>query len=162
MPHQRNAFLNEAIPFLYRAVAPNLIKPLIEVFYIVHRPIFRDPISQHMKEAEALLEGVSETYFGSLPQDEQKLLLALTEREQWAYRILRDLAMRVSDESPERIFFMSSDEMGMRLGISSIQGHRILKGKLAKLGIIEVVENGIRRTRGQRGIATTYKWNMAF
>ena len=40
MPHQRNAFLNEAIPFLYRAVAPNLIKPLIEVFYIVHRPIF--------------------------------------------------------------------------------------------------------------------------
>ena len=64
MPHQRNAFLNEAIPFLYRAVNPNLIKPLIEVFYIIHRPIFRDPISQHMKEAEALLEGVSETYFG--------------------------------------------------------------------------------------------------
>ena len=130
MPHQRNAFLNEAIPFLYRAFAPNMIKPLIEVFYIVHRPIFRDPLSQHMKEAEALLKGVSETYFGSLPQDEQKLLLALTEREQWAYRILRDLAMRVSDESPERIFFMSSDEMGMRLGISSIQGHRILKGNL--------------------------------
>ena len=161
MPHQRNAFLNEAIPFLYRAVTPNLIKPLIEVFYIVHRPIFRDPISQHMKEAEALLEGVSETYFDSLPQDEQKLILALTEREQWAYRILRDLAMRVSDESPERIFFMSADEMGMRLGISSIQGHRILKGKLTKLGIIEVVENGVRRTKGHRGIATTYIWKVA-
>ena len=161
MPHQRNAFLNEAIPFLYRAVTPNLIKPLIEVFYIVHRPIFRDPLSQHMKEAEALLEGVSETYFDSLPQDEQKLILALTEREQWAYRILRDLAMRVSDESPERIFFMSADEMGMRLGISSIQGHRILKGKLTKLGIIEVIENGVRRSRGQRGIATTYRWNVA-
>ena len=137
-----------------------MIKPLIEVFYIVHRPIFRDPLSQHMKEAEALLKGVSETYFGSLPQDEQKLLLALTEREQWAYRILRDLAMRVSDESPERIFFMSADEMGMRLGISSIQGHRILKGKLTKLGIIEVLENGVRRTKGQRGIATTYIWKV--
>ena len=115
-----------------------------------------------MKEAEALLKGVSETYFDSLPQDEQKLILALTEREQWAYRILRDLAIRVTDESPARMFFMSADEMGMRLGISSIQGHRILKGKLAKLGIIEVVENGIRRTRGQRGIATTYRWNVAF
>ena len=114
-----------------------------------------------MKEAKALLQGVSETYFGSLAQDEQKLILTLSEREQWAYRILRDLAMRVSDESPERIFFMSADEMGMRLGISSIQGHRILKGKLTKLGIIEVLENGVRRSRGQRGIATTYRWNVA-
>ena len=162
MPHQRNAFLNEAIPFLYRAVAPTMIKPLVEIFYIVHQSVFRDPLSQHMKEAEALLTGVSETYFDSLPQDEQKLIRAVTEREQWAYRILRDLAMRVTDESPARMFFMSADEMGMRLGISSIQGHRILKGKLSKHGIIEVVEKGIRRTRGQRGIATTYKWNVAF
>jgi len=69
--------------------------------------------------------------------------------------------MRVTDKSPTRMFFMSADEMGMRLGISSIQGHRILKGKLAKLGIIEVLEKGIRRTRGQRGIATTYRWNVA-
>ena len=90
------------------------------------------------------------------------MILALSEREQWAYRILRDLAMRVSDESPERIFFMSADEMGMRLGISSIQGHRILKGNLTKLGIIEVVENGVRRSRGRRGIATTYIWNVSF
>ena len=57
---------------------------------------------------------------------------------------------------------MSADEMGMRLGISSIQGHRILKGKLTKLGIIEVVENGVRRSRGRRGIATTYIWNVSF
>ena len=92
---------------------------------------------------------------------EQKLILALSEREQWAYRILRDLAMRVSDESPERIFFMSADEMGMRLGISSIQGHRSLNGKLAKLGIIKVLKNGLRRSKGQRGIATTYIWNVA-
>ena len=69
--------------------------------------------------------------------------------------------MRVSDESPERIFFMSADEMGMRLGISSIQVHRFLKGKLSKLGIIEVLENGVRRTKGQRGIATTYIWKVA-
>ena len=69
--------------------------------------------------------------------------------------------MRVTDESPARMFFMSADEMGMRLGISSIQGHRILKGKLTKLGIIEILENGVRRTKGQRGIATTYIWKVA-
>jgi len=88
--------------------------------------------------------------------------VALSEREQWAYRILRDLAMRVSDESPERIFFMSADEMGIRLGISTIQGNRILKGKLTKLGIIDFVENGVRRTKGQRGIETTYIWNVSY
>ena len=122
----------------------------------------KNPLRKFLQTGETRLEGVSETYFDSLPQDEQKLILALTEREQWAYRILRDLAIRVTDESPARMFFMNADEMGMRLGISSIQGHRILKGKLAKHGIIEVVEKGIRRTRGQRGIATTYKWNVAF
>jgi hypothetical protein len=161
MPHQRNAFLTEAVPFLYRAVAPELIMPLVEFFYIVHRPIFHDPLSQHTKEAKALLKGVSETYWGTLPLNEQKLLQALTEREQIAYRILRDLAMRVTDDSPVRLFFMSDDELGLRLAIKSMEAHRILKGRLAKLGIIEVVLNGIRRGKGQRGIATTYRWNVA-
>jgi hypothetical protein len=161
MPHQRNAFLTEAVPFLYRAVAPALIMPLIEFFYIVHKPIFKDPMAQHVKEAKALLKGVSETYRNTVPPDEQKLIQALAEREQIAYRILRDLAMRVTDDSPVRLFFMSDDEMGLRLAITSIQAHRILKGRLTKLGIIEVVENGIRRAKGQRGIATTYQWNVA-
>ena len=161
MPHQRNAFLTEAVPFLYRAVAPALIMPLVEFFYIVHRSIFKDPMAQHMKEAKALLKGVSETYLSSLPLDEQKLLQALTEREQIAYRILRDLAMRVTDDSPVRLFFMSDDELGLRLAIKSMEAHRILKGRLAKLGIIEVVLNGIRRGKGQPGIATTYRWNVA-
>jgi hypothetical protein len=69
--------------------------------------------------------------------------------------------MRVTDDSLVRLFFMSDDEMGLRLGVTSIQAHRILKGKLAKLGIIEVVKNGVRRAKGQRGIATTYQWNVA-
>jgi len=56
---------------------------------------------------------------------------------------------------------MSADEMGLRLGINSMQAHRILKGKLAKMGIIMVVENGIQRAKGQRGIATIYQWNVA-
>ena len=113
-----------------------------------------------MKEAKALLKGVSQTYWDTVPPDEQKLLQALTEREQNAYRILRDLAMRVTDDSPVRLFFMSADEMGLRLGISSMRAHRILKDKLAKPGIIQVLENGVRRAKGQRGIATTYQWNM--
>ncbi|MDC0309466.1 bifunctional DNA primase/polymerase [bacterium] len=161
MPHQRNAFLTEAVPFLYRAVAPALILPLVEFFYIVHRPIFKDPLSQHTKEAKALLKGVSETYWEALPPEEQKLLQALTEREQIAYRILRDLAMRVTDDSPPGLFFMSDDELGLRLAIKSMEAHRILKGKLTKLGIIVVVLNGTLRSKGHRGIATTYRWNVA-
>ena len=159
-PHQRNDFLNEAVPFLYRAVAPKLILPLVEFFYIVHSAIFNDSLGDHMKEAKALLKGVSETYRGTLSPDEQSLLEALKEREQIAYRILRDLAMRVTDDSPPGLFFMSDDELGLRLAIKSMEAHRILKARLAKLGIIEVVENGIRRAKGQRGIATTYRWNV--
>ncbi|PCH54616.1 MAG: hypothetical protein COC21_04440 [Verrucomicrobiales bacterium] len=161
MPHQRNAFLTEAVPFLYRAVAPALILPLVELFYIVHSPIFKDPMPQHTKEAKALLKGVSETYWDALPPDEQKLLQALTEPEQIAYRILRDLTERVTDDSPPGLFFMSDDELGLRLAIKSMEAHRILKGRLTKLGVIVVVENGIRRAKGQRGIATTYRWNVA-
>ena len=69
--------------------------------------------------------------------------------------------MRVTDDSPPGLFFMSDDELGLRLAIKSMEAHRILKGKLAKLGIIEVVKNGVRRAKGQRGIATIYQWNMA-
>ena len=161
MPHQRNTFLTEAVPFLYRAVAPALILPLVEFFYILHRPIFHDSLSQHTKEAKALLKGVSETYWGALHPEEQKLLQALTEREQIAYRILRDLAMRVTDDLPVRLFFMSDDELGLRLAIKSMEAHRILKGKLTKLGIIVLVLNGTRRSKGHRGIATKYRWNVA-
>ena len=56
---------------------------------------------------------------------------------------------------------MSDDELRLRLAIKSIEAHRILKGRLTKLGIIEVLENGIKRAKGQRGIATTYRWNVA-
>ena len=73
MPHQRNAFLTEAVPFLYRAVAPALIMPLVEFFYIVHRSIFKDPMAQHMKEAKALLKGVSETYLRHSPSRRTKV-----------------------------------------------------------------------------------------
>jgi hypothetical protein len=69
--------------------------------------------------------------------------------------------MRVTDDSPVRLFFMSDDELGLRLAIKSMEAHRILKGRLTKMGIIQVVENGIRRAKGQRGIATTYQWNVA-
>lgn len=71
------------------------------------------------------------------------------------------LAERVTDDSPPGLFFMSDDELGLRLAIKSMEAHRILKGRLTKLGVIVVVENGIRRAKGQRGIATTYRWNVA-
>jgi hypothetical protein len=69
--------------------------------------------------------------------------------------------LHINNDSPLRLFFMSDDELGLRLGISSIEAHRILKVRLTKLGIIEVVENGLKRAKGQRGIATTYRWNVA-
>ena len=69
--------------------------------------------------------------------------------------------MRVTDDLPVRLFFMSDDELGLRLAIKSMEAHRILKGKLTKLGIIVLVLNGTRRSKGHRGIATKYRWNVA-
>ena len=90
----RNAFLVEAVPFLYRAVAPHFVLPLVEHFYQTNYWKFNDSLEQHLIEARSLLLGVAKSYRAELSEGERALYVLLSERHQNLLRICRDLAFR--------------------------------------------------------------------
>lgn len=160
-PHERNAVIVEAVPFLYRAVARKFVVPLVCHFYERHAPLYRDSAAQHRQEAEAMLAGVRETYLASMPADEAAIYRSLPEDERDTYRICRDLAARPDSPHGPATFFLSSDQLALRLDVHSMQAHRLL-AKLGGLGVLEVAVPGTKRTAGQRGLATTYRWLLLF
>lgn len=156
-PHERNAVIVQATPFLYRAVAEKFVVPLLEHFYERHAPLFRDPPTQHRQEAEAMLAGVRETYLACLPEDERALYSCLPERQRDAYRICRDLAALPEQPAGPATFFLSADQLALRLGIRSMEAHRLI-AKMGSLPVLERVVPGTQRAAGQRGKAATYRW----
>jgi hypothetical protein len=83
--HARNDFIVQAVPFLYRCVAPGFILALVGCFYDCNRILFNDPREQHLKEAKAMLESVTKTYTESLNADERSIYDALSGHEQEAF-----------------------------------------------------------------------------
>lgn len=156
-PHERNAVIVEAVPFLYRAVAEKLVVPLVCHFYERHAPLYRDSAAQHRQEAEAMLAGVRETYLASLPADEAALYRSLPEDQRDTYRICRDLAAQPESPYGPATFFLSADHLALRLGVLSMEAYRLLV-KMGGLGVLEQAVPGTKRAAGQRGLATTYRW----
>ncbi|MBX3732239.1 MAG: bifunctional DNA primase/polymerase [Verrucomicrobiae bacterium] len=156
-PHERNAVIVEAVPFLYRAVARQFVVPLVCHFYERHAPLYRDSLAQHRQQAEAMLAGVRETYLASLPADEAALYRSLPEDQRDTYRICRDLAARSEPPAERATFFLSSDQLALRLDVRSMEAHRLLD-KLRKLAVLEVAVPGTKRAAGKPGRATTYRW----
>ena len=80
-----------------------------------------------------------------------------------AYRILRDLAMRPSDDFARGLFCMSSLELGRRLGIDPTSATRTLN-TLAAAGVIKVEHKGEQRHKiAAMGLrrpakATIWRW----
>src|ERR1035437_2159794 len=157
LPHERNAFITEAVPFLYRATAPQVGLDLVGHFYDCNRAIFNDSRDQHMREAKAMLDSVAISYSDSLSAGEQEIYDALTEHEQNAFRICRDLAMRPKPEREPMTFFISFDQLGTRLGIFSMQAQRIMR-QLKGYGLLKQLTKGAKRQKGVRGKAGTYQW----
>lgn len=156
-PHARNDFLVQAVPFLYRAVAPDLIEPLVSHYYRCHRALFRDSLAQHQREARSLFEGVAHSWRAALPKAEGTLYDALPEREKTAYRICRDLAMRSETPGAPGVFFLSCEHLADRLGLHSPQAQRVIH-LLVGIGCLEVVKKGMRRESGVSPCATSYRW----
>jgi hypothetical protein len=153
--HHRNAFLVEAVPFLYRAVAPSVVLRLVEMFYDLNAEIFNDSVEQHMAEAQALLKGVAETYESELPTTEREIYEALVGDDRVAFRIFLDLA--TSDESSNSQFFMSCDQLGFRLSIASKMAWELLN-RFMEVGLLEQLVPGERRARGVVPRAGEYVW----
>lgn len=55
---------------------------------------------------------------------------------------------------------MSADQLGVRMNVASMQAHRTLR-ELCGLGLVEIAAAGIKRSLGQRGVATTYRWLLS-
>ena len=155
--HARNHFLVQAVPFLYRAVAPRYVLALVGCFYDSNRALFKDSREQHMREALAMLGDVTETYRLKLGEVERNIYDALLEREQDAFRICRDFALSEKPDRPRHTFFMSCDQLGNRLGLHPPQAHRIMR-TMQSYGIIKLLEKGTLRAKGLRGKAGSYQW----
>ena len=155
--HARNDFIKQAVPFLYRAVAPQFVLELVGCFYDCNCALFNDTREQHMKEAKAMLESVTKTYTEELNADERGIYDALPGHEQEAFRICRDLAMLPEPKRDPQTFFLSFNHLADRLGIHPMQAQRIMR-QLESYGLIKQVKKGTRRAAGVRGEAGTYQW----
>jgi len=160
MAHGRNAFIKEAVPFLYRAVAVHCVRRLTLHFYDCNRALFHDSREEHIKEAEAMLRSVMQTYLASLSVGEQKVYEALPVPEQDAFRICRDFALTPEPPREPLTFFMSFDQLAMRLAVYPMQAQRILR-RMEGQGLLTLVEKGKRRVPGEKAVAGTYKWLLA-
>jgi hypothetical protein len=155
--HARNDFIVQAVPFLYRAVAPQFVLELTGFFYDCNRALFNDTREQHMKETKAMLESVAKTYIESLNEGERKIYDALPGNEQEAFRICRDLALLPEPERESRTFFLSFNHLADRLGIFPMQAQRIMR-QLESYGLIKLLKKGTRRAAGVRSEAGSYQW----
>lgn len=161
-PGLRNAALCEIVPLLYSAIAERFILPFAAEFYEQCRGIFRDPLPNHIKEAEALLRGVSQDYATKQLSDAERLAYALSpdERHRCAFRICHALAACEKEQSPPPFFFMSAEKLSHRLGCLTMQAWRVLKW-LESTSVIKTVERGQRRANGVIPKATRYRWMLA-
>jgi len=81
---------------------------------------------------------------------------SLAEPENSAFRICRDLALRKGDGQ----FYMPCDHLALRLASpGEVNGWRLLAA-FQQLGIVELMEKGRARAKGQRSLATIYRWAL--
>ena len=151
----RNAFLVEAVPFLYRAVAPHFVLPLVEHFYQTNYWKFNDSLEQHLIEARSLLLGAAESYLAELSEGEKELYVLLGERHQNLFRICRDLALR--NENGSQTFYVPLTKFGNRLGMDGKQVDRDID-RLIDYGLLELVDKGSQWKEGERPRAGTYRY----
>jgi hypothetical protein len=157
-PGLRNRALVDRVPVLYSAIAPHLVLLFAERFYQQNSFKFHDPLEQHMKEAEALLDGIEASYARQRLTPEESAIYSLLEKEaNTAFRICHALSHVQDEACPPPFFFLSAEQLGFRLGKLTMEAHRILI-KLCHLGVIEVSQKGTRRTKRHLAIATRYQW----
>jgi hypothetical protein len=156
-PGERNGFVTQAVPFLYRAVAEPLVVLLVGCFYESNRALWKDSYEQHMKETQAMLEATARTYAASLPPAESMIYNALPQQEQVAFRICLDLALLPKPKEGRLRFFLSCKELGDRLAAHPMQALRILR-VFTSLGLIRQLRKGTERAPGRKAQAGVYQW----
>ncbi len=157
LPHGRNEFLTQAIPFLYRAVAEHLILDLVAHFYDCNRAFFYDAREQHLREARAMLNSVIATYRTSLGEHEHAIYEAFSRVQRDMFRICRDLALLPDAKHGPLTLYASFEHFGLRLELHPPQAQRIMR-QLEGVGLLKLLEKGERRAPGVKPKAGIYKW----
>lgn len=157
MAGARNAFLVQAVPFLYRAVAPNYVLDLVMHFFDCNRALFHDGREQHQREALSLLEGVDASYPVTLTSDEQLVYDKLQPEQRIAFRICRDLALLPEPSREAFTFFLGCNQLAGRMGLHPPQAQRLLQ-YFTSIGLIKRLSRGSRWSPGSKAEASTYQW----
>lgn len=151
---ERNRAMVDIVAGLYAVVAEPIVHQFVLLWFDVNRAIFHAAREEHGRECRAAIAGCAKTYRSKLAPIVGAYFDLLDEREQAAFRIARDL----SNRSRTGIFFLSSDELGARLGCASMQAHRILNAFVGD-GVLERVTPGQRREPGKQPCATEWRWH---
>jgi hypothetical protein len=154
----RNGFIVEAAPFVYRVVCAPLALQLLQFFYEMYRPLFKDTPEQHCYEAQKMLESVAATYRHTLNEIDRKIYDALPDVEQDAFRILRDLALWPQPKGEPFQFFMSCKQLGDRLQIDRRVAYRILLRFEDEYRLIKCTAKGKMWVPGEKPQASVYRW----
>jgi hypothetical protein len=158
---QRNAAIVAITANLFHVLKPAFVLAILEHYRQEHAVIFSDyDPADIQREARAMLEGCESSFRADLSEQERQAYLDLAEADQTAFRIARSLSQCKSDESmPPPLFHLSCHELATRLGLFDMEAGRILQ-RLEKRGIIEKIKNGTKHQKGQRRLASVWRWAL--
>jgi len=151
---KRNEALSQLVPYWFRAVSSKVAEKLAIHDLEINRGLYEGTNDEHLRSLKGLWEGCEKRYPSELSEVELRFYELLEHHEPTAFRIMRDLAKLQKGEP----FFMSCDQLQNRIG-PSCNGHR-LRAKMAEYRIIKPIAPGLRRERGVRGKAATWKWML--
>lgn len=154
-PGNRNATIVAAGKRLFYSVSAEIAKDLLMVFYDTCSPIFTASRNEHNREVESLFKGLEDSYLSEISSSDLKIFKALRGKYSPMFRIMRDLAKRQKDLR----FFLSARELSIRINVTPRTAARMLR-QFVKLGILEVVSKGKQYTKGEKPVATTFKWRL--
>lgn len=170
-PGKRNAHLNEIVPSLFTAVCREVALDFAKHYYELNQIHFRDPLEQHMAEAEHLWNSINIEYPSRLPDKAMQFYVGFNSpvvasaRKQAFFRIARSLALDVAPEHKKdlaRGFFVAPQHAwAVRLLCHRSDVEEIAK-RFCHIGIIKVARKGSsNRTENGKivsGQSTTYEW----
>lgn len=157
---RNNLVMKEIVPLCVFAVAPEIAAAFAEEFYKQNEDVFSDyDFKEYMHQVWNVIEGCKTTFPEHLTERECAAYeLLQDEKKKTAFRIARSLSKCGSDPNfPPPIFHLAHGHLAERLGTYAMDAWRIM-GELEKLGILKTEAPGVKRTKGQPGRSTVWRW----
>jgi hypothetical protein len=158
----RNDMAVELVASLFCFVAPQFVRVFAEEYYSQNLDVFSDyDFATYQNEVSSLLEGCLRSYRERLTGQQRAAYDALRgERETAIFRIVHGLAESETEPAfPPPLFFLSYDHLGDRIGVHGTTAQRIMNGFI-QAGILSIEVKGTKRTPGERGATTVWRWML--